>query len=279
MHMLRQPITIMPVALRNDPMIEQSVTRAMVARALADDRVCAVYQPVVDARQMTRVAFHEALVRLRTSSGRLMAPGQFLPAVAGTQLAVELDCVVLRQALEAMQHRPTARISVNIGVETLDSPMWMDLLTSFTADQPDLAFRLIVELTEDTSVLNHPNCGAFLHRLQQMGVTTALDDFGAGATGFAWFREHRFDVVKIDGSFGDGLNQNRDSQVLVKALVDISHHFEMMTVIEYIDSPADAARAMRMGIDCMQGFLFGRPEPELRTHVPPTDIIRRRDAC
>lgn len=250
----------LPQALRQTDKPARDASRAMVAKALAEGRVCIVYQPVVSTRPGAHIAFHEALVRLRTPTGGLLSPWQFLPSVVGTTLAADLDCAVLRCALEELQRRPQARISVNVGADTIDSPGWMNTLMQFTNDQPDIAFRLIVEVTEDPGVLGHPDCPIFLQTLQGMGICLALDDFGAGATGFSEFRKHRFDIVKIDGSFGDGLHRNRDAQVLVSALLQISQHFEMMTVIEYIDNPADAAVATKLGLDCMQGFLFGRPD-------------------
>ncbi|MEM9228312.1 MAG: EAL domain-containing protein [Pseudomonadota bacterium] len=261
-----QPLADMPPALQDHEQAQVLTTRAMVGRALAEGRVCVVYQPVVDAKRVTHVAFYEALIRLRTTSGKLMSPGQFLPAVAGTSLAAELDCAALRFALEELQNARSARISVNIAAASLDSDLWMDTLAEFVDVQPELAFRLIVEVTEDAGTLDHPNCTRFLADLRARGVSVALDDFGAGATGFSHFRNHRFDIVKIDGSFGDGLDGDIDAQVLVKVLLEIADHFEMLTVLEYIDNPADAGCAMRLGVDAMQGFLFGRPAETL---APP----------
>ena len=139
---------------------------------------------------------------------------------------------------------------------------------------PDVGFRLIVELNEQEAVWTRPSCGQFLTALRDMGVSIALDDFGAGATGFSCFREQRFDIVKIDGSYGDGLDRDRDAQALVRAMVDIARHFEMLTVIEFIASSADARRAMIMGMDCMQGHLFGRPGAELDQPYSPRALRR-----
>ncbi|MEM8656685.1 MAG: EAL domain-containing protein [Pseudomonadota bacterium] len=270
-----QPVANMPAALQDHEAAQILSTRAMVGRALAEGQVCVVYQPIIDAKRPNHVAFYEALIRLRASSGELIAPGQFLPAVAGTSLAAELDCAALEFALAELQREPTVRISVNIAAASLDSNEWIDTLRAYTDDHPELAFRLIVEVTEDAGILDHPQCASFLAELHGMGVSIALDDFGAGATGFSHFRSHRFDIVKIDGSFGDGLYKDPDAQVLVKALLEISKHFEMMTIIEYIDNPADAACAMRLGVDAMQGFLFGRPsETMVRPGMSDDDRLK-----
>lgn len=250
-----------------DPFSRQpTMTAAMVERALAEGRVTAAFQPVVDARAVSRLAFHEALMRIRTPGGALLPPGQFLPAVQDPGLVAALDRMVLSLVLDQLSAWPEARIAINVAGPTTCDAEWLALLRRAVRQAPDLGFRLIVELNEQDAVWTRPACGHFLHALREMGLSIALDDFGAGATGFNCFRDQRFDIVKIDGCYGDGLDRDLDAQALVRALVDIARHFEMLTVIEFIASPADARRAIAMGIDCLQGHLFGHPAPHL--HEP-----------
>jgi len=253
---------------------DPSLTSDMVERALADGRVTAAFQPVVDARAVSRVAFHEALIRIRTDGGMLLPPGQFLPAVQDAALASALDRKVLSLVLAQLRDMPEARIAVNVGAPTMRDPEWLALLSQTVRAKPDVGFRLIVELNEQEAVWTDPACGRFLNILRDLGVSIALDDFGAGATGFQCFRDQRFDIVKIDGSYGDGLARDLDSQALVRAMVDIARHFEMLTVIEFIATPADARKAIAMGMDCLQGYLFGRPQTQLE-QPSGQDALRR----
>lgn len=253
----------MPAAMRDIFRRDAQATRSMVTRALAEGRVTVVFQPVVDARCLPQIAFHEALIRLKSPKGGLIAPDQFLPAVQGTPLAATLDRVALGMALARLRDTPEARIAINICPGTLDDPAWLSTLSMAANDAPDVPYRLIVEMTEGPGFLENPRCPAFIASLRTLGVSVALDDFGAGATGFQHFREHRFDIIKIDGSYGDRLSSNPDSQALVRALVGIARHFEMLSVIEFIDDPLDASCAVRLGVDCMQGYLFGRPAETL----------------
>ncbi|WP_157966303.1 EAL domain-containing protein [Oceanibium sediminis] len=253
----------MPKALKGVGQRDVTASRAMVARALQVGAVTVVYQPVIDARCLPQIAFYEALIRLRSPSGGLLAPGQFLPAIQGTPLASAIDRVALAKTLAQLRAMPDTRISVNICPMTLDDPAWLSTLSMAANETPDLPYRLIVEMTEDEGFLAHPRCASFLASLRSLGVSVALDDFGAGATGFSHFREHRFDIVKIDGSYGDQLATNPDAQALVRAMLGLARHFEMLSVIEYIDNPEDAACAVRLGVDCMQGYLFGRPSEDM----------------
>lgn len=257
-----------PAALLKGP-VGGSATRSMVLRALSEGRVTLAYQPVVDARDTRRVAFHEALVRVRSANGGLLSPAQFLSALAGTSLAATLDREVLRQALAALRRQPDLRLAINVGQASWESDGWLGDLADATRQAPDLGYRMIVELAEDGKQ-EDPARTRFVAELHRLGVSVALDDFGAGRTGFAQFRKQRFDIVKIDGSYGDGLARDRDAQALVRALVDLARHFEMVSVIEFIANPEDAACARRLGVDAMQGNLYGPPLDALPGEGPTT---------
>jgi EAL domain-containing protein (putative c-di-GMP-specific phosphodiesterase class I) len=112
-----------------------------------------------------------------------------------------------------------------------------------------------------------------MEHVRATGCAFALDDFGAGATGFRHFRDFRFDMVKIDGAFARGVHGNRDAQVLVEALVGVARHFEMLTVAEQVEGEADAGWLRRAGVDCLQGYLYGRPAAQ---PLLPQPADRRR---
>ena len=238
-------------------------TRVMVGRALQEGRVRLAYQPVVRAQATAQIAFWEALVRIRDRKGALLEPGQFLPDVAGTSLAVMLDCEVLRLVLDQLAARPDLRLSVNVGPDSFAHEEWIEVLDHRLAKSPDLALRLIVEITEDVVAGDHPLGAAFLSYLRDAGVSLALDDFGGGATSIRQFRDTRFDILKLDGNLCRNLHEDRDTQVLVGAMIGIAQHYEMLTVAEHIDSAECAAAAARVGIDSLQGYRFGKPSADI----------------
>ena len=237
--------------------------RVQIGRALQEDRVRLAFQPVVRASATSRVSFWECLARIRTRDGGVMAPGAFLPAIAGTTLATMLDCEVLRQTLNCLAARPDLRLSVNVGPDAFAHPEWTAALTEGLAAAPGIAARLIVEVTEDVATETARDAEAFLTDLKIRGISVALDDFGGGTTSIRQFRTMRFDILKLDGGLCRGLHRDRDAQVLVGAMVGIARHYEMLTVAEHVDSREGAAAATAAGIDALQGYLFGKPEMTL----------------
>jgi len=235
--------------------------RALVAAALAEGRVHLAFQPVVFAGATGAVAFHEGLVRIACADGGAHSPGAVLPAIAGTPEAAQLDIAVLRMALAALLRDPALRLSVNVAPETVAHGGWLEVLDRAQAEMPAACFRLVAEITETACLAAIPEVPAFLAGVRAAGASVALDDFGAGHTSLRSLREHRFDMIKIDGGYCAGLARDPDARCLVRALVDIARHFEMISVAERIACPADAAAAREIGVDCLQGHLFGVAEP------------------
>ena len=100
----------------------------------------------------------------------------------------------------------------------------------------------------------------FMDHVRATGCAFALDDFGAGATGFQLLPRlplrHRQDRRRLRSRRRRG---NRDAQVLVECLAGVARHFEMMIVAEQVETEADAAWLRHARVDCLQGYLYGRP--------------------
>ena len=103
----------------------------------------------------------------------------------------------------------------------------------------------------------------FMADMQPRGISFALDDFGAGLTAFRYLKDFLFDLVKIDALFVRGIDQSPDNQVMAEALITVAHQFEMFAVAEGVETQAEARHMMRLGVDCLQGYHYGRPKPTL----------------
>lgn len=232
--------------------------RAMVNSAISEGRVGLAFQPVVRSGKRPLIAFHEGLIRIRDREGRTIAAGDFIPAVENTTLVQELDRIALQKTMDMLQADPRQRLSVNMSPNSINDPEWIEILERNARDSPNIADRLIVEITESGSMQDPDSTVQFMELAHNIGCSFAIDDFGAGSTAFSHFRKFKFDMVKIDGQFIQGIDQNRDNQVLVEALVKISRHFDMFTVAEFIETAAESTMVQKLGIDAMQGFYYGR---------------------
>jgi len=238
---------------------QRARTRFAVAQALAQGRIGFQFQPVVRADAPGFPAFHEMLARLTLPGGAVLPAAAFMPHVEAGPLGRAIDRLALARALEALAADPLLRLSINLSPLSMGDADWLETLGAAAARDRRVTGRLILEITETAALEHSDQTLDFLDHVRGLGCSLALDDFGAGATGFRHFRDFRFDMVKIDGSFIQGVHRSPDARVLVECLMKVARHFEMLVVAERVECPADMALLQRLGVDCLQGYLIGRP--------------------
>lgn len=227
--------------------------------ALGRGDVFLVYQPVVRAREPDRIAFHEALIRFRDETGRIIPARDFIAAVEATELGRRIDALALDLALRALADGPALRLSVNMSARSIAWPDWTDALRRGLAADPTVGERLILEVTERSAMQLPDVMAQFMRTLRRQGVGFALDNFGAGSTSFRHLRAFCFDALKIDGQFIRGIHTDADNQCITRALCALAEHLDMFTVAECVETAADADCLAAMGLDCLQGYFCGRP--------------------
>ena len=262
--MISQEITVGCNMILDDSAMRWSLAsgeavRAMVAAAIQAGRIDLAFQPVVEARRPERAAYHEGLIRLFDPRGGVIEADDFIGAVETNELGRRLDRIALERGFEALFRNPTLRISLNMSVRSIGNLDWSNTLQTGIERDPTAAERLIIEITERSAIMFPGYISSFMDSLRDHGVSFALDDFGAGYTSFRQLRDLRFDVIKIDGSFCQGIHRHPDNRVLAEALIGIGRHFDCMTVGEMIEDSGDGALLTSMGIDCLQGWLYGAP--------------------
>ena len=232
---------------------------AVVMRALDRKQALLAFQPVVSARDPSRAAFHEALIRITDDAGRVVPAGEFIATVEDGETGRRIDCLALELGLRELARQPTLRLAVNMSARSIGYRPWTRLLEAGLAGRPDVGERLILEITERSAMGMPELVLSFMEEVHERGVAFSLDDFGAGQTSLRYLRDFAFDILKIDGQFVSGMAQNPDNRALTAAMVGLARHFEMLTVAECIETAEDAEMASRMGIDCLQGWHCGMP--------------------
>ncbi|MEM1234395.1 MAG: EAL domain-containing protein [Pseudomonadota bacterium] len=234
-------------------------TLDMVKDALASKRAVLAYQPVMQAAAQGQVAFYEGLVRILDQTGRPIPAKDFMGEVEDTETGRVIDCLTLELGLQTLAQEADVRLSINMSARSIGYSRWMKTLETGLALNASVAERLILEIEEKSAMTTPELVISFMRDLQGMGISFALDDFGAGFTSFRYLRDFVFDLVKIDGKFTRNISRNVDNQVVVGALHAVGRQFDMFTVAGSVESAKDAEFLSSLGIDCLQGYHFGAP--------------------
>lgn len=234
----------------------------MVRQAIRHQDCFLVYQPIVQAENPTRTGFFEGFIRILDDTGRVIPAADFMPHVEDDELGREIDTLALKIGCRALHTDPVLRLSINMSARSIGYQPWLKALNWWLRKDEDLGPRLILEITEASAMQMPEIVIDFINAQQPCGISFALDDFGAGQMNLRYLRDFMFDMVKIDGQFIRGIAQHPDNQVLTETLLDVADRFDMLTVAESVENEADAHYLRALGVDCMQGYLFGAPTPQ-----------------
>lgn len=254
---------------------QSRLTMATVRRAVERGDAVLAFQPIVPSNNPARPAFYEGLIRIIDDTGRIVPLRDFMPLAELQELGRQIDCLSLSLGLQALAEEPGLRLSINMSARSIGYPGWMLTLQQGLAQDHGIAERLILEITESSAMGLADQVRPFMRQLQALGISFALDDFGAGYTSFRYLRDFSFDLIKIDGQFIREIAEHPDNQVLTQALMSIARHFDMFTVAEQVETADDAAFLIDLGIDCLQGFYFGAPTISPPWRSPQAAALRQ----
>lgn len=273
---------------------DRDARRADLEVALDTGQICAWFQPQVSADTGALTGF-EALARWNHPDRGLIGPGDFLPDIAEAGLSERLSEVMLFNALVALTRWDKAGfkvpgVGVNFSTDELRNPRLADKLR-WELDRFDLRpDRLSVEVLE-TVVATHDEDVIVrnISALGRMGCRIDLDDFGTGHTSITNIRRLAVHRLKIDRSFVTRIDQDREQQRIITAILSMADRLGVDTLAEGVETGAELAMLAQLGCGHVQGFWIGRPmsfeatsdwltkhraQPRLVWH--PTDITGQR---
>lgn len=234
---------------------------AALQRALDDDELTLMYQPVVDLAT-SRVTGAEALVRWRNGDEQV-PPDEFLAVAEETGMITRLGDWVLEQACrQGAAWRDAAwgvGVSVNLSLRQLSASRCADRVAAVLASSGLPAEALTIEVGERALVTDPGLVRRRLAELRELGVRVAIDDFGTGYAALAHLREIPVDVVKIDPSFTAGLGTDQVLTMLTKTIVSVGRDLGVDIVAEGIENSRQLTELREMGCGHGQGFLLARP--------------------
>jgi EAL domain-containing protein (putative c-di-GMP-specific phosphodiesterase class I) len=234
---------------------------ASVEDALNHDRLLLAFQPVVCAAT-GRIDYYECLLRMRDEERGLVTCGEFIEAIERVGLIGLIDRFVVRKVAAELAGHPEVRLGLNVSGLTACDREWLRAVIALLRRRPDVARRLVVEITETAALNNVAESVRFVDALRDIGCRVALDDFGAGHTSLRHLQILAVDTIKIDGSFVRTLPSSHDSRVFLRHLVGLTRGFGLRTVGECVETAEEAALLRAEGIGYLQGFHCGRPTIE-----------------
>lgn len=228
-------------------------------RTIAERRFRLAFQPIVLIADRKPHHFEALLRPIPTPGSPYDQASEFIALAETVGLSETLDWAVVETACEAARAASGARIACNLSGLSLQAPAFRDRLCAMLDAAPDLARRLLVEITETAEIEDEDEASRTVEALRARGLPICIDDFGAGAAAFRYLRAFRVDFVKVDGVYVANAVESERDRGFIAAMVDLARTVGAQVVAERIETEAQAVLMQRLGVAFGQGYLFGRP--------------------
>jgi two-component system CheB/CheR fusion protein len=242
--------------------IERNQIEADLRRAIEKDELFLCFQPKLDTATLELTGV-EALVRWHHPQKGLIPPVKFIGVAEQSGLMPALGASILHMA--AAQARRWAddgtpiRVAVNVSAVQFERPdLVSEILDVLRAHRVEPRL-LEIEVTESMVMSDFAAAKRRLEQLAAAGVVIAIDDFGTGYSSLSHLSRLPFDVLKIDKSLVDDVDQDVKAQAIVTAVVHMARALGHKVVAEGIEQATQHAFLERLGCEQVQGYLFGHP--------------------
>lgn len=235
-----------------------------LSKAIERQELELFYQPQVGMRSNTIVGA-EALIRWNHPEDGLLTPWAFIEIAEETGLIHEISKWVIaqgcRQLKQWQDEGHDLTLALNISPRDFRFDNFFEEVESNVKSSGVRPERLELELTENGLMETSGNVMELLHRLKQLGISLAVDDFGTGHSSIAYLKHFPVDKLKIDRSFIKDIDLDPADKMITETIIDMAKNFNLKVVAEGVETQQQLELLRDIHCDIVQGFYFSKPVP------------------
>ena len=239
-------------------------------RAIREDRLSMVYQPIVDLTSR-RIVGAEALVRWTDDDNFAVGPDVFVKLMEERGYAGAITRLVVRHVLRdfaaTLRSMPSFRLNINIAAADLSDSEFLPMLGRSVDEAGIPPAGLGIEITE-SSTARHQIAMDTIHQLRQRGHCVYIDDFGTGYSNLAYLHDLAVDAIKIDKAFTSAIGTEAVTVSILPQILAMAEALALQVVVEGVETELQASYFAAAAQPILgQGWLFGHPVPSKEFHL------------
>lgn len=255
------------IAFYDDEMIQKHLRERMLENdfeAAVRNREFVVYLQPKYSTRTEQIVGAEALVRWKKPDGSMISPGEFIPLYEKNGQIVQLDEYIFRLVCSIQRDRMKKGqilipVSVNLSRASLHYDGMIERYVEII-EEMGIPFSCVpIELTE-TAALYNVQIKELTEKLVETGFQLHMDDFGSGYSSMTSLNMLPFNVLKLDKSLIDFIDQERGRQV-IRHTIALAHGLGMEVLAEGVEEKGQVDILKGMDCDEIQGFYYSRPLP------------------
>jgi diguanylate cyclase (GGDEF)-like protein len=231
----------------------------LLDQALTQRRFQLFFQPVVDSRNPQHVLHYKVLSRLLDEQGQTIAAGRFLPWLERFGWSTRLDQLMLELVLQQMAQHDQA-LALNLSAATLADPKALNKVFDTLKQHARLGPRLTLEIGEE-QLPEQLVLEQLTRRLRELGFTLAVQRFGGRFSMIGNLAHLGLAYLKIDGSYIRAIDKESHKRLFIEAIQRAAHSIDLPLIAERVETDGELQIICEMGIEGVQGQLFGDPAP------------------
>ncbi len=222
-----------------------------------------VYQPQFSAVDNSLRGV-EVLMRWKHPTLGRISPGEFIPLAEESELIEQVGAWAIENAcadIACMQDNglEIKDVSINVSARQMTQAHFAKDLLGAAARHGLSPRTLTIEVTESTLAHNKDSVIALLKELRAAGMRVAIDDFGTGYSSLSYLQNLPFDIVKIDKSFVDRIEETDSSANICTTIIKMAHEMGKTVVAEGVETQNQLDFLKANGCEIIQGFLLSKP--------------------
>jgi len=194
----------------------------------------------------------------------MIAPSEFVPIAENLGIVRQIDQWVMHSVLAKIAEweragMPPIRVAINVSANWFGHHAFVEALSRALMETGVAPSRLVLEITESSVLRLGEDTDRIMHRLHEIGVSVAIDDFGMGYSSLVYLKLPAITWLKIDRTFISGLPGDSNDAAIVQAILAIGKSLSLRTIAEGIETEAQRDFLVRAGCIEGQGFLYSQP--------------------
>ena len=235
-----------------------------IRAALENDTLFFHLQPQYYASHKLRG--FEVLARMKDDDGSIIPPGKFIPVAEKFGLIDQIDSRVFKKAAcflgKILKKKDMHLIlCTNVSVRHLMKNNFIDEIKEIVRESGVSPDHFEIEITESIMIESVEKALQYIKELKGLGMKIAIDDFGTGYSSLSYLNKFPADMLKIDKSFIDVMNNSDSSKKYVATIISIGHVLNLEVISEGVETDDQLETLKHIGCDYIQGFLWGKPMP------------------
>ncbi len=232
-----------------------------IKEAIKENRFVPYFQPIIDNKS-NEIRKYEALVRMIDKQGNVVPPFSFLDIAKKAKLYPTITRAVIDKTLDMFIDYPEYSCSINLSTDDIMNSATRAYIYGKLQKYP-YPKNIIFEITESEEITDFKTVNSFIKKVREYGVGISIDDFGTGYANFGYILSLDVDYIKIDGGLIKNIDNNKDSHIVVEAIIAFTKKLGAKTIVEFVCNQEVQNEVVSLGADYSQGYFIGKPKASL----------------